>query len=360
HLAAHGLRITPKTSEPDLDYQKLVPLCMDISPDAPSEFQTALFFINAMGSPARREEIEAEANYRGVTIATHPGCTDHDYAMLTWLQYPDLLEQAYARAAMHQRRTFTYFTVPDDEIKTFKLPTQEQCIRAEKDINLWFSSSDCGIGAKLIVYPGDPETWFLIRHGEKPNRMPAVDEHGQGFSFFFRPEKYDVVIYNSRYGELKINAGKRLQDDYRYKFGGLLFERAYIFGKRALFTLDPLRTNNPAAISWGAAPEIQSVKLTEVRYELPGSHGTTVTVKSKDLYAEQRPDKPIIPGNAILVREARFDVKFRDSKAARSVVIKEGNVASYSCESDSAALEVWMRDRRFIRSWREQGDAKAA
>ncbi|MBN2559746.1 MAG: hypothetical protein JXQ75_02285, partial [Phycisphaerae bacterium] len=33
HLAAHGLRITPKTSESDLDYQKLVPLCMDISPD---------------------------------------------------------------------------------------------------------------------------------------------------------------------------------------------------------------------------------------------------------------------------------------------------------------------------------------
>lgn len=169
-----------------------------------------------------------------------------------------------------------------------------------------------------------------------------------------------MVIYNSRYGELKANAGKRLLDDYRYKFADLLFEKAWIFSKRALFTLDPLRTNDPAAISWGAAPEIQSVKLTEVRYELPGSHGTTVTVRSNDLFAEQRPDKPIIPPNAILVREARFEVRFRDSKAPRSVVIKEGNVASYSCDSDSAALEVWMRDRRFIRSWREQGDAKAA
>lgn len=360
YLASRGVRIPTTIGEDDLDYDQLVPLCMEPGPDTPTAFQTALFFVNAMGTERRRQELEAEAKYRKVAVKTPPDCTDHDYALQVWLQHPDLLEQAFARAAMLEKRRFAYYVVPEDEIPNFKLPKEAERKAAEKDINLWFAGKDCGPGSKLIVYPGDPETWFLIRHGDKPRRAPCVDKDGRGFSFFFRPEKYDVVIFNHRYGELKINANDAYHESYRFKFGDLLFGKAYIFAKRNLFTLDPLRTNAASSIAWGAVPGIKSIRLTMVKYELPGAHGITFTKKSKDLFADALRDSPVIPAKALFVREAHFSVKFDDDSPPRSVWIKEGNVACYSSDSDSSALELWMRDRGFIRKSAEGKHAAAA
>ncbi len=60
--------------------------------------------------------------------------------------------------------------------------------------------------AALFMFPEADETWFLVRHGQPFRREGSIVD-GESESVFYRPEKFDVLVYSSAASELRINAG---------------------------------------------------------------------------------------------------------------------------------------------------------
>jgi len=44
--------------------------------------------------------------------------------------------------------------------------------------------------------------WFLVRHGE-PFTRESIVKDGESSSVYYRPEKYDVLVYNPETGEIR-------------------------------------------------------------------------------------------------------------------------------------------------------------
>ena len=67
--------------------------------------------------------------------------------------------------------------------------------------------------------PGRVPTMLTVSHGELFRRESTWEEGNSG-TVAFRPEKYDLVVYNSLTEELRINAASEsLREHYRKQFG---------------------------------------------------------------------------------------------------------------------------------------------
>jgi hypothetical protein len=62
-----------------------------------------------------------------------------------------------------------------------------------------------------------------------------------------------------------------------------------------------------------------------------------------------------MPQKARIIR-ASFQVKFTDSKTARTVTIRPSNIAQYTRDSDAAVVEDWLTKRGFILAEQEDDD----
>jgi hypothetical protein len=90
--------------------------------------------------------------------------------------------------------------VPD-----FVLPKPKAIHVLEKELDEWFVEKKRGRGARVFVYAKDDGCWFLVRHGDPFRREGSLDE-GKSGGVYYRPEKFDVLVYNPRLGEICMNA----------------------------------------------------------------------------------------------------------------------------------------------------------
>ncbi|MCX7009904.1 MAG: hypothetical protein NTY53_22125 [Kiritimatiellaeota bacterium] len=349
--------------QPDADnmpYVKLVPLFMRPDADTPHGFAETMFLLNEMSTEPNRHRIEDEARARGLKIRTHSGCTTHDFALLAWLQHPDLLEQVHARVVLHQKRTFHYYPVFPDEIPEHRLPAPEDLRNVEETLDLLFSANDQGRKSKILMYPEDEggEIWFLVRHGGTPARIAGFDLENHDVSHLLRPEEYDVLIYDTRHGFLRINA-KKYHDGYRQYFGTLLFGNLLMFREKEVFTLEPLLRADLRVLRGEGVEGIAGIRLVEVKYDRRSAHLTVVTEHSPDLLSDPLFGRAA-PEAPLYIHHAIFEVSFVGQSAARKVKITSGNVASYSSDADSTALEAWMRRCGFLRRYGVRKDVAAA
>lgn len=360
YLDQRGVALPVQPDADTMPYEKLVPLFMQVGEDTPKLLQEAMCFISEMSTEPNRRRIEVEARLRHLTIRTHDGCTNLDYALLAWLQYPDLLEQVHARAVLKQRRAFHYYPIFPDEIPSPQMPTAEGLRAVEEDFDVIFSANDQGRRTKILIYPEKErgEIWFLVRHGGVPTRAAGFDLEHKELSFLYRPEEYDVLIYDARHGLLRINA-KKYHEGYRFKFGNLLFGDQLIFRDRPVFTLDPLHAGNQRLLRGEGVEGIAKIQLVELKYSCFGACSKIVTENAEDLLADTS-RATLLPANVSSVHYAQFHVAFTSHHAARPVKLTNNNEATYSSDADSTALEAWMRACGFFRQRKEQKREVAA
>ena len=360
YLDQRGLALPDQPDADTLPYEKLVPLFMQIDADTPPPLIETMFFVSEMSTEPNRRRIEEEAQFRRLEIRTHAGCTHHDFALLAWLQYPDLLEQVHARVVLHQKRAFHYYPVFPDEIPEHRLPTSEDLQGVETTLDLLFSANDQGRKTKILMYPETErgEIWFLVRHGGTPARVAGYDLENREISLLFRPEEYDVLIYDTRHGLLRINA-KKYHDGYRQYFGQLLFADILMFREKQVFTLDPLPTVDVRLLRGAETEGIACIRLVEVKYDKPGARLITILERSTDLLDDPRRGRSSAE-TPLYTHHAIFEVTFTGQRTARKVKLTNGNVASYSSDADSTALEAWLRRCGFLRRYGVCRDVAAA
>ena len=333
---------------PDTD--EISRILMNPGPETPRGLTEALFCIKEMAVPAAEDILMDEARQRG--ISPEEGLTRMELALRLWLEDPESLMGRHAELAMLRVRSFEYFSsIEDDEPNE---PTERTLRSLEHALDIFFQERGQGPGTRVQVYPRLNEIWFLICHGEL-YRREATLENGERGSVTFRPQTYDLVVYNQLTKELGINARtEKLRSEYRKQFGYYLFGRDHYFGGAGKYSLEPLREMGEAALNVTDVPGLQWVRLTEIQYTEKKVVEELTVRKAVNLFENFRYAENGISEKWNLKR-ASFRIRFDDNPTPRTVTLKPTNVALYSRDEDAVVVEEWLGRRGFIEKGQTYG-----
>jgi hypothetical protein len=77
--------------------------------------------------------------------------------------------------------------------------------------------------------------WFLVRRGAALNRQGIIGNDGRSDSLYYRPERYDTVVYNPDKNEIRMNVrnnSKWLLELYRCVFGRSALRKYRLFQRQ--------------------------------------------------------------------------------------------------------------------------------
>jgi hypothetical protein len=347
YFDSRGLTLPPPSASDGLDYDQLVNVLMNPGADTPKSLLDALFFVHEMATPECMDTLLQEAETNGISLDGKPDPTAADVAVQVYLQDKDLLERKHAEQYLTRPRSFEYFQTEIRPIPKFKRPTSKTLTALEKSLDDWYEKKKRDRGSKVFVYPKKDSIWFLVRHGD-PMRREGSLVSGQPSSVFYRPEKYDVLVYEPAIGEFRMNAcNKGEKDTFRKEFGRHLFNDEDFFPGTGKYTLEPLRTDGEASIVCTDIDGMEWVRLKEIQYFWGGAEKEIEIRKANDIFAAYSGSGRAMPKKARIIR-ASFQVKFTDSKTARTVTIRPSNIAQYTRDSDASVVEDWLTRRGFI------------
>lgn len=330
-----------------LDYEQLVAVLMDPVVDTPRDLSDGLFYVHEMATPEGMDDLLEEARILGLALDDDPHPTPADVAVQVWLQDRNALERKHDEQFLTKPQSFEYFQTDQSPVPDFVLPTPQAIRALEQELDDWFVEKKRGRGARVFVYPKDDGCWFLVRHGDPFKREGSLDD-GKPGSVYYRPEKFDVLVYDPRIGEIRMNARSKGEKNlYRRAFGRHLFGREEFFPGTAKYTLEPLRVDGPSSLVCVDVEGMEWVRLVEVQFYWGGRQNEIEVRKADDVFAAYEARKARMPRRARIVR-ARFRVKFTDAKAPRTLTICPSNIAKYQRDADSMLIEQWLLNRGFI------------
>lgn len=338
----------PAPSDPgSMDYQGLVDTFASPNESMPAELLDALFLIDEMSDEQGMDALINAAASASLSLESGDDHSAADIAVQVWLSNREILEAQHAIKQLKRPKSFEYFQATTSQTLEFLHPTTERRASLERSLDDWFEEKRRGRGARVFIYEDQTEVRFLIRHGRPYSREETLNGSAVE-SVCYRPIKYDVVVYDRRLQELRINAElvgeKKL---YSRLIGQYFFTGPDCFPGTNKYSMEPLREAGEDSLSCGDIDGIEWIRLTEVSFYWGGPHGEIEVRKSGDLFASlaarggQLPDRPRI-------LKAAFKVKFLDSKTPRSVTIRPSNVAQYSRDADAQLIERWLELRGFI------------
>ena len=331
----------------EIDYQQLIDIFMSPNEATPPDFVDALYLVDEMSGHEEMATLIEAAGREGVVLDDGDEHTPADIAIEVWLQNSELLERKHAEQFAYKPKSFEYYQTDREEPPVFTSLSAAKRAQLERDLNDYFEDKRRGRGARVFVYPDEHEVRFLARHGEPFKREESLAGADVG-SVCYRPLKYDVVVYDRRLGELRINArlvGEKRK--YRELFGEHLFGDKDCFPGTAKYTLDPLRELGADAVACGDVEGIESIVLTEVHFFWGGPQGEIEIRKAADVFAALEARGRAMPERARIIK-AVFKVKFEDSKTPRSVKIRPSNIAEYTRDHDASVIEQWLGLRGFL------------
>ena len=354
-LEARGLDVSGPA---DLDYDALANILMSPDENTPDAMLDALFFVDEMSLPALYEDLITEAHAEKIDLGNTDELTPADLAVRIWMAKPSILERLHAERFLVKPKSFRYFLSttlrPDD----LSYPSDETIKALEEQLNDWFETKKRGRGTRVFPFFREDGIWFLVRHGE-PYKREGTLENGESSSVFYRPEKFDVLIYSLNANELAIHAGtKGERTIYCKAFGFHLFGSETFFdyaGMFGRFTLDPIRDDWRQCVACTDVDGIVEVRLTELQIQHDSVQSHVEIHRANDVFTAFEDLGRHIPAGAELIR-AKFMVTFSDAVRARTVVIQPSNATIFDRESDSELLYCWMTARGFLRAEVELSD----
>jgi hypothetical protein len=343
-LAVRGLFLPKHPTKENMPYDGIAQMFLSLD-ESLNDLYDAIYLIGRLASKAGRGAIFAVAKEAGVKIPNNLS-SHYDLAMWLWLNRLKQAVHAGYRLKMHNTRSFHYFSSYLDEKAPELQYTQENIDRFAGKMASYYSAVSKGGAVKIFDVTEGDELWLLIRHGGYLERRGDVDnETGDVETVCFRDEEYDVLIYNLRHRELKIrNTSDAAIERLKLEFGTVFFGSLHTFVKREIFPLKVLRETDLAFLRTVKVPGIRGVKLSEVRYALPGCVTKIVHEKSADLIQASNPREPIIPATAFDVDFAKLKFVFEGENKGRSVDLYPPNKSSFARESDAPRVEVWLRE----------------
>jgi len=348
-LESKGLSIPkPGREISNLDYAALTNILMAADSNIPCGLIDSLQCIHEMSTPEAMDRLLREAKIHGVPI-DDPNLSPADLAVQIWLHDRNILERVYAERFLIRPCTFVYFQGRNRPGEEFR-GVSPNIIRAlEGDLDKWLGETKRGRDCKVFVYHRQDGIWFQVWHGAPLKREGCI-ENGEPSCVCYRPERYDVIIYQPATGELQIDADAvEEREIYRRHFGLHFFGDKDHFPGTAIYTLEPLRVDSERALVCSDVDGMELVRLCRIEFIINGLFRSVETIESEDVFAALNAGEVRIPHNARL-SEGGFRIRFSDSKVAREVALRPSNIIYYERDSDWVVVEPWLRLRGFMRS----------
>jgi len=330
----------------EFDYEALAALLQSPEDEFPVELADALHYINDLSTTEGMDELLTAAEEKKIELDIGDEPSPADMALQMWLKDRNVLEELHAEHQLFRARSFEYSIGKTKGTTEFKPPSATTIMAMEAAMDSWFVKKKRGPHSRVFVFPKDGEVWFSVRHGEPMDRRGVIKE-GESKTALDRPEKFDVVVYNTHRDEMRINAASKGEKAlYLLEFGRHLFGNKDYFAMNGKYTLEPLRTLGEDSLACDDIPGIEWIKLREVHYLLGGSHKEIEVRKATDFFAALKGRSGSFPQRAPIFK-AKFEVKFVNSKTTRSVTVTTPDRAQYSRDEDSIAVELWLGERGF-------------
>ena len=350
YFSARGIDLPSPDAANGLDYGALSLALANPDPSTNPDLFDALFLIHELSTPEAFDNVQTAIQGHSFEEEIPAEITPADLAIRVYLLNCDILDRVHARQELRRSRSFIYFQSPIPHEAGLEFPEQDKITEIEEALNTGFDRKRRGKTAKVIPFNGDGNMWFLVRRGAALTREGIISDDGGSDSLYYRPERYDTIVYNKDRNEIRINLRNRskwLLDLYRCVFGAQLFGRIDYFQGKNKFTLEPLREDGEASLECADVDGIDRVTLTEYTIRFDPNFNESVTYRSDDVFALQEANGRSFQSGGCLVR-AKFKIKFSDSKKARTVTINRGNRAGFKIDDDSIVLEQWLTNRGFI------------
>ncbi|MEX0653920.1 MAG: hypothetical protein WD534_12745 [Phycisphaeraceae bacterium] len=344
----------------EFDYDALVAILMSPDEDTPDTLLDALFFVDEMSLPDCHEDLLTEAYAEDIDLPESDGITTADLAVRLWLTDSNILERMHAERFLVKPKSFQYFLSTFTRLPDLHHPAEAVLQALQEELNDWFETKKRGRGTRVFPFAREDGFWFLVRHGE-PYKREGTLENGESSSVYYRPEKFDVLMYNPQIGELAIHAGtKGEKQAYCRSFGKHLFGSDAFFDIESVegkFTLEPIIADWRNCVACEDVEGLDEVRLTELQFRHNAMQYHVEVHKADDVFAAMDDIERAVPAGATLLR-ASFKVKFTGALRPRTVVIRPPNVTIFDRESDSDLLNRWMTERGFIRLEASEDDAE--
>jgi len=339
--------------QPELfDYAGLARILMSPDADTPEDLLDALYFVDNLSDPDCYDRILHECQEAGLDL--RGDLSPEDLAIRAWLFDRNILERVHAEQYRAKPTRFESYFAGAGVQTDFGYPSEQVLAALEADLNEWFDYRHKGRGTRVFVFPREDGVWFLVRHGQRIKREGTVQADETSGSVFYRPEKFDVLIYYPDKGELAINTEtKGERGAYCRYLGKNLFGNIDFFrfdNPAPKYTLAPLISLGRDALACGDVPGMRQVLLHELHIaHNSDQEDVEVRKTSEDVFRALANQRRRLQDEETSIRlvKAKFRVTFSDGKE-RTVTIEPPNVASFDRESDNAIIHEWMCLRGFI------------
>ncbi len=339
--------------DPDqFDHTALAEILMSPGMDTPEELLDALYFVDGLADAECYDRILAEVQEAGIDLGQQDP-TPEELTLLVWLADRNILERVHAEQYRVRGRTFHSFFSSQAERPDLYFPDQAVLQALEADLDEWFDFKKKGRGAKVFPFPREDGFWFLVRHGQRIKREGTVEADGDAGSVFYRPEKFDVLIYYPQTGELAIYADTKGEwQIYCLQLGQHLFGDAEFFHFKnpiQKYTLLPLIEAGRDALACVDVEGIEYIRLYELHLQHASEQKDVEVRRADDVFRaleDQQRDLESERDHTTLVR-AKFKVTFTGGRE-RSVTIEPPNIASFDRETDNSVIHDWLSRRGFI------------
>ena len=350
-LNLSGISLPSNNADDDVYFGSMVRLLA--APEGlPEGLNEVLFAIDELSSADGQERLEEAIACSGVALEFLPGSSRADLAVQVWLAAPDLLARVHNCHRLRRLSAFAHFGAEAglSEKSPFQAPDSASLSELTEALDPWFARHQRGHNTTRIechLIEGD--YWFLVRHGETFSRTPRVEEQKTRI-LHYRPERDDVVVYAPEQDELRINTRTKGERDlYAREFGYFLRGTREYFSRRAIYTLEPLRSYGPEALDPLGVDGIEKITLREVEIAWDERGREVMTRQADDLF-EGNQDGNLsgqsIPDGGRLAR-AVFDFQFSGRTRPTPIQISLPNMLKLGRHCDLRAVNSWLTSRGF-------------
>jgi hypothetical protein len=347
-MAARGIALVRDADVFDFDALARVLMSPDV--DTPEELLDALYFVDNLADPECSDRILEECVRANIDLGGTE-LSPEDLALKAWLASPNILQRIHAEQYRTRPEKFeSYFAGRADNLEMAP-PATSVLTALEADLNEWFDFKKKGRGARVFPFPCEDAVWFLVRHGQRIKREGTVEADQKSGSVFYRPEKFDVLIYYPATGELAVHTEtKGERRTYCRCFGKHLFGDPTFFrfeNPVSKYTLNPLVSLGRAALVCSDVSGIEDIALVELHIERDSDQTDVEVRRADDVLRALEDQGRNLADEAVALTKAKFRVRFTGGKE-RTVVIEPPNAASFDRESDNAIIHEWLSRRGFI------------
>ena len=347
YFDGRGLTLPSTGTATAIDIDLLAEIIESPDDNAPQELLNALGYIDAMATPAGMDALLPAAIAAGMPFDSGLDQTPADIAVQVWLFDPTIVEDQHAWFTWKPPRRADCFQPAAGVQKRLLALTPDHINRGQADISNWLGGNNRSSFCKLSIRKVKGGIEASIQRGEPFERKQTIKGNTIQ-NLHYRPAGKDTVVFKEEDHVLQCSSSiKRLLPIYQRVFGILLFDDPEYFSDGNRFTLAPLADLGKQALVWGELSTIEAILLTQYRVHRGGRNAYAV-IGADDIFADlkDRGEDLKIDGQLI---DVTFKIKFRGTKAWRTVKLYSGSGACYTRDSNADIAEQWLKLKAFIK-----------